>query len=73
MICVRLHQTFFIVKGLISCQFLPPGGSIGTEYNLQLLFSERSQNFSIIQQPLKLEKNRHSLGYHGILEFFKCI
>jgi len=73
MICVRWHQTFFIVKGLISCQFLPPGGSIGPVYNLQRLFSERSQNFSIIQQPLKLEKNSHSLGFHGILEFLKYI
>ncbi len=28
----------------ISCQFLPPGGSMGPRYVLQLLFSEKSQN-----------------------------
>jgi hypothetical protein len=30
--------------GEISCQFLPPGGSMVPRYILQLLFSEKSQN-----------------------------
>jgi hypothetical protein len=30
--------------GLISCQYLLPGGSIGPRYDLQLLSSEKSQN-----------------------------
>jgi hypothetical protein len=43
-------------SGGISCQFLPPGGSVVPRYLLKLLFSEKSQNCKKTQQPLKLEK-----------------
>ncbi len=32
-------------SGYISCQFLPPGASMGLRYVLQLLCSEKSQIF----------------------------
>ncbi len=41
------------VREQISCQFLPPGGSMSLGYALQCLFSE---NLLITQQPLKLDK-----------------
>jgi hypothetical protein len=31
-------------EGIISCQFLPPGGNMVPTYVLQLLFTEKSQN-----------------------------
>jgi hypothetical protein len=38
---VMLHTTLL---GRISCQFLPPVGSMGSGYDLQLLYSKKSQN-----------------------------
>jgi hypothetical protein len=37
-----LKDTFQL--GLISCQFLPPGGSMGPRYVSLLFYSEKSQN-----------------------------
>jgi hypothetical protein len=34
---------------------MPPGGSMGLGYVLQLYFSEKSQTCVLTQQPLKLE------------------
>jgi hypothetical protein len=46
---------------------MSPVGSISPRYVLQLLFTEY---LHITQQPLKLEKNKHTFGILGILEFF---
>jgi hypothetical protein len=45
----------------IICQFLPPGGSMGPRYVLQLLFGKKITKLLKTQQPLKLEKNSKDL------------
>jgi hypothetical protein len=60
--------------GQISCQFLPPGGSMGPRYVLQLLFCENFAKVSLTQLPLKLEKKKeHRFGILRILEIFWCM
>jgi hypothetical protein len=44
------------INQTISCQFLPPDGSTGPRYVLQLLFSGKIRKSLMTQQPLKLEK-----------------
>jgi hypothetical protein len=57
-------------QGEISCQFVPPGGSMVPGYVLQLLFCEKSQNSKSSTATKAREKNKHRFRILGILEIF---
>jgi hypothetical protein len=40
---------YFSIQG-IRCQFLPPSGSMGPSYVLQLLLSEKPQNYLLLSK-----------------------
>ncbi len=60
--------------GNISFQFLPSGGSIGSRYLLQHLFSEKNTKLLIAQQPQKLEKKyAHICNPQNFSNFQVCL
>jgi hypothetical protein len=59
LLCAYKLGLYFLAKGIWLIKMLvklTPGGSIGPNCFLQLLFSEKSEKFLITEQPLKLEK-----------------
>ncbi len=48
--------------GYISFQFLPPGGSMGSRYVSQLLFSKKITKQLRTQRAFKFKKNKHTFG-----------
>jgi hypothetical protein len=53
---------------VISCQFLPPGGSTGPRNVLQLLFCEKSQNYKYKYRE-KITTDLKSLEFYKFLMY----
>jgi hypothetical protein len=54
----------------MSCQFLPPGGSMGLRYMLQVLSSETHKTSNNSEATETKEKNKQRFGILRILENF---
>jgi hypothetical protein len=52
---ITLGNTVKHILGIIICQFLPPGGSMGLGYVFILLCGENSQLMPLTQQHLMLD------------------